>query len=111
MRTKVVLWVAFIFCGLVATTLAQQSTEDSMKHEDSRCLCKCPDVSTIRTKREFDLEEEGWLEPLPVTEGRSIYLNSSVGPNECDCAHVVLIHLNLTETQVSTRNMYKYGVD
>ena len=30
---------------------------------------------------------------------RSIYLNASVGPNECDCPHVVLIHLNLTKSQ------------
>ena len=109
-RTKAVVLWAFIYCSSLSSTClaAAQSTssssseegDSSMLHEDSRCLCKCPDVSTIRTQREADLEEEGWLEPLPVTDGRSIYLNASVGPNECDCAHVVLIHLNLTETQV-----------
>ena len=112
-RTKAVVLWAFIYCSSLSSTClaAAQSTSssssgeegDSMLHEDSRCLCKCPDVSTIRTQREADLEEEGWLEPLPVTDGRSIYLNASVGPNECDCAHVVLIHLNLTETQVLTQ--------
>ena len=115
-RTKAVVLWAFIYCSSLSSTClaAAQSTssssseegDSSMLHEDSRCLCKCPDVSTIRTQREADLEEEGWLEPLPVTDGRSIYLNASVGPNECDCAHVVLIHLNLTETQVLTQAFF-----
>ena len=87
-----------------AATLAD-APDDSMKHEDSRCLCKCPDVSTVKTKSDVQLQQEDrWLnEDSRATDieiNRSIYLNASVGPNECDCAHVVLIHLNLTETQV-----------
>jgi len=88
-------------------------------HEDSRCLCKCPDVSTVKNGGAFadtfqpfididdrktihdtaDLEGNDGLENFKQRFNRSIYLNASVGPNQCDCSHVVLVHLNLTNAQ------------
>ena len=33
---------------------------------------------------------------------RSVYINSSVTPQQCDCPSVVLIHLNLTSTEADS---------
>lgn len=61
-------------------------------HQNSRCLCKCPDVSTV-------------TEDVSTTrrrERRSVYINSTVSPDNCDCPHVVLPYITeppLTESQ------------
>jgi len=94
------------------------------KHEDSRCLCKCPKVSAVNgdglssefigcgSDRSGGIPEEedlsaagGGPNALMTGEGpgdRSIYLNASVSPEECDCQHVVLIHLNLTSVDAKS---------
>lgn len=76
----------------------------SMKHEDSRCLCKCPDVSTVSGVKDDkvcqpEIIEEFEEETSAPEEGRNVYINSSVAPDDCDCKHVVLVRLNLTDAQ------------
>jgi len=92
---------------LLVTSCLADGGESGEKHEDSRCLCKCPDVSTVKDGddkafekvlsqdlRQIDMGQNGLV---GTDGGRSIYLNASVGPQQCDCQHVVLIHLNLTD--------------
>jgi len=77
------------------------------KHTDSRCLCICPDVSAVKKGDDKAFEkvlsqdlrqiDMGFNEFERADKGRSIYLNASVEPRQCNCQHVVLIHLKLTE--------------
>ena len=56
----------------------------------------CLVAAIVENEREVLVEGSG----SPVT--RSIYLNASVSPEECDCQHVVLIHLNLTKNDAKS---------
>ena len=85
-------------------------SEDTVKHQDSRCQCKCPDVSTVganidqRNIDEFSLSNK---------DTRSIYINSSVKAEDCDCEKVVLPKTNLNKTQAESfcpRCQCKYQV-
>ena len=73
--------------------------EDSVKHQDSRCQCKCPDVSTVGANNERIMDEWSTLEHKDT---RSIYINSSVKAEDCDCEKVVLPKLNLNQTQADS---------
>lgn len=65
-------------------------------HQNSRCLCKCPDVSTVRE------DWAAWKKNVGDPARRSVYINSTVPPDDCDCPHVVLPYIReppLTESQ------------
>ena len=87
--TILVLYFPFVIC------------EDSVKHQDSRCQCKCPDVSTVGANNERPIEEYS-LSNLEHKDTRSIYINSSVKAEDCDCQKVVLPKLNLNQTQADS---------
>ena len=64
--------------------------------QNSRCLCKCPDVSTVTE------DAAAWKSNVGDPTRRSVYINSTVTPDDCDCPHVVLPYIRqppLTETQ------------
>ncbi|TRY61061.1 hypothetical protein TCAL_13882, partial [Tigriopus californicus] len=69
------------------------SVED-IHHQNSRCACKCPDVQTFQSQfsRQF-------LPPQGHEVRRSVYINSSVDPHQCDCEHVVLVLLSLSQLE------------
>ncbi len=104
------MWI-FLLATLASPALAAfpspspSSTEDpshllpqiplSPIHRDTRCLCKCPAVSTVT-------EEAGKAGKLGNSDVRSVYINSAVAPEDCDCPHVVLPLIKdpkLTESQ------------
>lgn len=70
------------------------SSIEDVHHQNSRCVCKCPDVPTFRSQfsRKF-------LPPQGQEVRRSVYVNSSVEPNDCDCEHVVLSLLTLSKLE------------
>ena len=86
-------------------------------HQDSRCNCKCPDTAIVNggdddkpgggvvsgsSSDDVDDGDDGRADAHMATyhsmaggsesgtTARSIYINSSVAPDECDCEHVVL---------------------
>jgi hypothetical protein len=64
-------------------------------HQDSRCNCICPDplLSQAASISKTDVNENNF------SDSRTIYINSTVSPDDCNCVTVVLIHLNLTDAQ------------
>ena len=72
--------------------------EDSVKHQDSRCQCKCPDVATVIDKNDQPINDYS-MDTLEHKDTRSIYINSSVKAEDCDCQKVVLPRLNLNTSQ------------
>lgn len=86
--------------------------EDSVKHQDSRCQCKCPDVSTVGANNDRPINDYT-SNSLENQDIRSIYINSSVKAEDCDCQKVVLPKLNLNQTQAESfcpRCQCKYQV-
>ena len=84
-------------------------SEDTVKHQDSRCQCKCPDVSTVGATIGQQLDDYS----LNNKDTRSIYINSSVKAEDCDCEKVVLPKTNLNKTQAESfcpRCQCKYQV-
>ena len=82
-------------------------------HQDSRCQCKCPDVSTVGANVGDRPMEDYHLSSETNHDTRSIYINSSVKAEDCDCLHVVLPRLNLNDTQAGSfcpRCQCKYQV-
>ena len=65
-------------------------------HQDSRCNCICPDP--IISQAGSSIEESGAV----IGDRRTIYINSTVSPEQCTCPNVVLIHLNLTDAQADS---------
>jgi len=83
-------------------------SEDTVKHQDSRCQCKCPDVSTVGANIDYVHEFS-----LSNKDTRSIYINSSVKAEDCNCQKVVLTQINLNKTQADSfcpRCQCKYQV-
>jgi len=83
-----------IICVVLTLSFCAASSEPPFAHEDARCLCKCPGVATV-------LEEAEEL-VLAVEDKRSIYVNSTVGPQDCTCQQVVLPHVNVTATEADS---------
>ncbi|XP_040567905.1 proton-transporting V-type ATPase complex assembly regulator TMEM9 [Lepeophtheirus salmonis] len=54
-------------------------------HQDSRCLCKCPKINSLANHSYHN----DIIQYYP-SEFRTVYVNSSVRADECDCVHVVL---------------------
>ncbi|QQP37669.1 Transmembrane protein 9, partial [Caligus rogercresseyi] len=63
-------------------------------HQDSRCLCKCPKISSfhnVSRSNRMDVDEPPLLLPeFYPSEFRTVYVNSSVRAEDCDCLHVVI---------------------
>ncbi len=73
-------------------------------HQDSRCLCKCPDINTVKAAVAANVFDSRNGNEDDDSYWRAVYINSSVGPKQCDCQKVVLPHLNLTTVSLySTR--------
>lgn len=88
------LGLVIVLAGVVSSQDTNGEEEDQgFEHQDARCLCKCPDVSIV-TDRELLISDR-----VVLDTSRSIYINSSVTPQDCDCANVVLGYLDLTPTQ------------
>ena len=66
-------------------------------HQDSRCNCICPDPIISQAGSSLELESGA-----VIGDRRTIYINSSVSPEQCTCPNVVLIHLNLTDAQADS---------
>lgn len=82
-------------------------------HQDSRCQCKCPDVATVGANIDHRPIEDYDLSSETTHDTRSIYINSSVKAEDCDCQHVVLPRLHLNDTQAGSfcpRCQCKYQV-
>ena len=82
-------------------------------HQDSRCQCKCPDVSTVGANNENRPMADYRLSSASTHDTRSIYIDSSVKAEDCDCEHVVLPKLQLNDTQAASfcpRCQCKYQV-
>ena len=77
---------------LVAALLIATVNGDAI-HQDSRCNCVCPDPV---------VSQSGSNPDELIGDRRTIYINSSVTPEQCTCPNVVLIHLNLTDTQADS---------
>ena len=72
-------------------------------HQDSRCNCVCPDPSVSQATANFEFESPEERDAATSFEDRrTIYINSTVSPDECNCHTVVLIHLNLTDAQADS---------
>jgi len=71
-------------------------------HQDTRCNCICPDpsVSQAESISAIDSLQKDAIEH--IGDRRSIYINSTVSPDDCNCPKVVLIHLNLTDAQADS---------
>jgi len=69
-------------------------------HQDSRCNCVCPDPSLVGLPNTDEFENLKIQKA--IEDRRTIYINSTVSPNECNCHSVVLIHLNLNESQADS---------
>lgn len=67
-------------------------------HQDTRCNCICPDPSVSQSTSVSSGEDDG----AHIGDLRAIYINSTVSPDDCNCPSVVLIHLNLTDTQADS---------
>ena len=94
--------ISRIFClffrKLCIIVLVLVSTTNSEPiHQDSRCNCVCPDPSLVGLPNTD--EYENIKIQKAIEDRRTIYINSTVSPNECNCHSVVLIHLNLNESQ------------
>ena len=84
-------WVLPLFLLWAQSALGEEI------HQNSRCNCKCPDVSTIGVSgKPVDMMDRGLDDK---DNHRSTYIDSSVTPDDCDCKHVVIPVLNLNETQ------------
>jgi len=70
------------------------ASDPNFQHKDSRCLCKCPDVATVKEKAEELI--------LEAANERSVYVNSSVSPQDCTCQNVVLVHVNMTPAEADS---------
>merc|ERR1711976_397394 len=77
---------------LVAALLIATVNGDAI-HQDSRCNCVCPDPV---------VSQSGSNPDELIGDRRTIYINSSVTPEQCTCPNVVLIHLNLTDTEAES---------
>ena len=109
----------YAFTSLLALyVLWAPSAIGEQLHQDSRCNCKCPDVSTVGGGGNINESiDDRHFSQLSATDDkintRSIYINSSVAPDECDCKHVVIPILKLNETQAESfcpRCQCKYQV-
>merc|ERR1712051_730189 len=72
-------------------------------HQDTRCNCICPDPSVTQAESisaAVNLPSD--FVPREIGDRRSIYINSTVSPDDCNCGKVVLIHLNLTDAQADS---------
>jgi hypothetical protein len=99
MSSPICLILLLSFSSLsVSTTSSSDSSHLSHSaeqtiHQDSRCFCKCPAVTTV-TKDKYS--------QVGDPSRRSVYINASVTPDDCDCGHVVLPYITdppLTEAQ------------
>lgn len=63
-------------------------------HLDSRCNCVCPDPSVSVSNSDVAYDSPD----VP----RTVYINSTVKPDQCTCHQVVLIHVNLTVAQAES---------
>ena len=75
----------------------QRSTEGT--HQDSRCMCKCPDVELVKNLGNPDYLRSSQDVIVSSEPRRSIYIDSSVTPESCDCEHVVISKLNLNASE------------
>jgi len=72
-------------------------------HQDTRCNCICPDPSVTQAESISAAENlPNDFVPREIGDRRSIYINSTVSPDDCNCGKVVLIHLNLTDAQADS---------
>lgn len=71
-------------------------------HQDTRCNCICPDPSIAQSESISAIDNLQNDAAEHIGARRSIYINSSVSPDDCDCQKVVLIHLNLTDAQADS---------
>jgi len=69
-------------------------------HQDSRCNCVCPDPSLVGLPNTAEFENIKIQKA--IEDRRTIYINSTVSPDQCNCHSVVLIHLNLNESQADS---------
>ncbi|CAB4064570.1 unnamed protein product [Lepeophtheirus salmonis] len=54
-------------------------------HQDSRCLCKCPKINSLANHSYHN----DIIQYYP-SEFRTVYVNSSVRADECDCVHMLI---------------------
>merc|ERR1712077_104690 len=93
--------LCLFFRKLCIIVLVLVSTTNSEPiHQDSRCNCVCPDPSLVGLPNTD--EYENIKIQKAIEDRRTIYINSTVSPNECNCHSVVLIHLNLNESQADS---------
>ena len=72
-------------------------------HQDTRCNCICPDPSVSQAESINANADNLPNDPAEhIGDRRSIYINSTVSPDDCNCPKVVLIHLNLTDAQADS---------
>ena len=91
--------VALFILGLAALCAAT----DGNIHQDSRCNCVCPDTSSFQQKPNNNSNNAVIDRDAGQADGkRTIYINSSVTPDECTCENVVLVHLDLTDSQADS---------
>jgi len=71
-------------------------------HQDTRCNCICPDPSVSQAESISAADNLQNDAAEHIGDRRSIYINSSVSPDDCNCPKVVLIHLNLSDAQADS---------
>ena len=64
---------------------------------DRRCICRCPDLALINGFDEQIINGQ---------EKRTIYINTKLGPKECNCAAVVEPILDLKANQVNDKELF-----
>lgn len=74
----------------------QGQVEDGpVLHSSSRCVCKCPTLDILKKDNLYEVShEEENSDP-----DRTIYVNATVSPEQCDCLNVVLANVNLSSSQ------------
>ena len=78
---------------LIAGSLLPSLINGHAIHQDSRCNCICPDPA---------ISQSGNNPDDLIGDRRTIYINSTLTPEQCTCPNVVLIHLNLTATEADS---------
>ncbi len=99
-KTQIILnmWLTTILGLLFLQTVLATS---GGLHQDSRCNCVCPDTNSIeKLPDETSVVREDEKESF--SDKRTVYINSSVTPDECTCQNVVLVHMNLTDAQADS---------
>jgi len=92
------MWISIVF--LASFTIC---VNGYTIHQDTRCNCICPDPSVSQAESINANADNLPNDPAEhIGDRRSIYINSTVSPDDCNCPKVVLIHLNLTDAQADS---------